>query len=882
MKLGLYAIFDLSNSIFSHPLPIMTPRFFHRRIAILLLLWIPSFAVASNTPEGQTLQTSASPVKLAAEGKALAAIVISPDSSEELRRTAANLAETLRRITGAEFAIEESTEPAGITLGTLAQFPDESLKEPLAIRNTYDGVEAFAIRSDGGRVRLLGNTDLGASHAAARFLELIGYRAYFMGPDWEIVPELKTLAFDLNETSRPKVWSRRLGFTRMNIKGEEGDRDRKEDFRRWLTSNRVAQSLALSTSHVWHAIPDAFKMQGFPFRQEFADHPEYFALVDGKRTPPQFCVTNPGLQNVVTRYAKQYFEINPTADMVSLDTADQANWCTCPECEKLGQPGDQAFYLANVVARELAKSHPGKYVGILAYSWHSDPPAFDLEPNVFVMLTAGMNASKLSFEELFEAWTKKCKSIGIYEYFTYWEMDKGMLPGKGPHNEIDNLPARYKRYVDNHVIGFMAESANSWGTHGFGYYMATRLLWDPTTDVEALKKDFYEKAFGPAAPAMARYFERLDLSHHPFRGVAQLRQCLADLREATALAKSRPDVLARLDDLKATLIYTYLGNKVEQADDDAQKELALEWFKWAYRIRNSYMIDWVTFRAAVGNHEYSRTLAAKFDEPGWNYRHSKENPWRDDRPVTSGEIEGRLDAIEAEWGKVPEVKAETFSNDFVLVEVEGAPEGEQKPRSFMGTAAFLLASPKGEPLKFKITSAPSPRIERQDAKYSLSTLDGKILTSGDLPEGENTMELKVPGPGIYKFSCKRGGRGWEIDLGESVPGAVIVERGVEYRPQFMTTYFYVPKNKGNFVVYAQEGGMNIKTPDGEQVYQGTPNGDFISVPVPDGMDGRVWSLTGKSRNVWFLDIPTVLASDPTRLFLPREVAVKDGLSPVAM
>ena len=861
--------------------PTMLSSCFLSRPAAGLIFLLAPILSAAVSPEGKSLETSAPAVALARDGKALVPVVISPESSAELKQTAADLAGYLKRITGAEFTIKESKTPEGITLGTLGQFPDDSLNEALAIKNTYDGVEAFAIRSNGEKVRLIGNTDLGASHAANRFLELLGRRVFFAGPNWEILPELKTLNFDQNETSRPKVWSRKFGFTRMNIKGDEGDRDRLADWQRWQNANCMGQSFTINTSHAWHAIPTAFKMQGFPFKKEFEEHPEYFALVDGKRTPPQFCVTNAGLQKAVTRYANQFFEVNPTADMVSLDTADQAGWCTCEDCKKLGLNSDQAFYLANAVARDLQKSHPGKYVGVLAYSWHSDPPAFVLEPNVFVMLTAGMNASKLSFDELFDAWTKKCRSLGIYEYFTFWEMDKCMLPGKGPHNSIDNLPARFQRYTDHNVIGFTAESADAWGTHGLGYYVANKVLWDPGVDLKSLKTDFYANAFGPAAPAMSRYYERLDLSHDPFRGVAQLRECLGDLQEATTLAKSRPDVLARLDDLKANLIFTYLGNKVDETTDEAeQKERALEWFKWAFRIRNTSMIDWITFRAAVGNHEYKRTLAAKFNDPSWNSRHTKDNPWRDDRPVTSREIEERLTAIAAEWGKAPTVKEETFSGEIVPVPIENGPKVARKELAFMGTATFLLASPKGEPLKFKLTSAPSPQIERQDAKYSLTTLDGKTLTSGELPEGENAMDLKVPGPGVYKFSCKRGGGGWKLDLPEGATGALLVERGMEFRPQFMTTYFYVPKNTASFTFYCQDGSLTVKDPAGQGAYNGRSNGDFVTVPVGEGMDGKVWSLTGKFRNLWFLNLPTVLSVDHERIFMPKEVAAKDGLQAI--
>lgn len=45
------------------------------------------------------------------------------------------------------------------------------------------------------------------------------------------------------------------------------------------------------------------------------------------------------------------------------------------------------------------------------------------------------------------------------------------------------------------------------------------------------------------------------------------------------------------------------------------------------------------------------------------------------------------------------------------------------------------------------------------------------------------------------------------------------------------------------------------------------------------MDGQVWKHFGKFRNVWFLDMPTVLSTDPQELILPKEVATADELQP---
>ncbi|CAN5460030.1 hypothetical protein BH09VER1_BH09VER1_25380 [soil metagenome] len=823
-----------------------------------------------NTPEGQTLAESKTPVIMAQEGKAEMGITISPESSEDVRSTAKQLAALLKRITGAEFAIAESTKPAGITLGTLKQFPDASLNGPLAIKDVYDGVEAFAIKSEDGNIRLLANSDLGVSHAAFRFLELLGCRWFFQGSAWEVVPSLKTLSFDLNEISRPDIWSRNIWFGRAKQAWEPNDPNGTDAFNAWAQANLMGDSLKVAISHRWHAIPGEYK-------EEFKDHPEYFALVDGKRTPPQFCVTNPGLQKAVIQYANDYFDQHPEADMVPFDPADQGGWCTCPDCQKLGHPSNQAFYLANLVGRALQKTHPGKFVGILAYSWHSDPPPFNLEPNVYVQLTAGMNASKYSFDELFDLWIAKCSHLGIYEYYSYWEMDKAMLPGTGVANNTTKLGERMKRYVDNHVNSISGQSANSWGVNGLGYYLALKLMWNASADVHALKRDFYEKAFGPAAPVMERYFERLNLANKPLPGAGLLRQCLADLEEATALAKGQPEAEGRLTALKENLVYNYIGQKVDNSEDaEGKKKNTLEWFTWAYRTRNNYMNDWITFRSAVG-----RPAAEEMKEPTWFWRLTKDNPsanpWRIDRPVTVEELEARLGAIKKELGEAPSLVSKEYSSDYVLVNFD-RPAGVETKQIFSGSASYLLASKAGEPLRFRIAKRDTGPWEKPEAKYSLTTLSGEEIDAGKFDTGDHELALKVPHAGIYRFTCSRGGPGWNVTFPKELDNALVFELGGQCRPSTLgTLYFYVPKGTAQLILYAERGRAKVSNPGGKVVFDGPAEGKYISVPVASGADGQVWSIDGKLRNLWFFNVPTALSSSAQSVFIPREVAKNDGL-----
>lgn len=837
---------------------------------IAVLLWVASGAWAAVAPEGKALTASAAPVPIARDGQALLPIVIAPNAPDAIRASARELATYLQRITGAPFAIEERSEPAGITLGTLRQFPDAKLDEPLAIHDFYDGVEAFAIRSDGGRIRLIGNTEKGIAHATWRFLDLLGCRWFFMGKNWEIVPSAATLSFDLNETSRPDIWSRSIWFDRL-----AQDRNTQETFERWQQHNRLGHSLKVNILHAWHRIP-----QQFP--DEFAQHPEYFALVNGKRIGPQLDVTQPGLQALVIRYAQNYFKQNPDADMVSLDPADSVGWSTDPEWTKLGYPyGAQPFYLANVVARALQKSYPGKFVGLLAYSWYSDPPEFELEPNVVVQLTRGMNASTLTFEELFDRWTKRSRHLGIYEYFSSWEMDRGMLPGSWL-NDTQALTQHLRQYAANPIRSISAQSANHWGLYGLSYYLAARLMWDHSADVKALERDFYEKAFGPAAPAMARYYGRLHATQRPLAGMTLIRQNIDDLEAATRLAKDRPEVLARLAELNEYLVYNYLGEQVKLAPNPEEKRVRLlDWFTWTYRMRDSYMVSWLTFRSTVG-----RPAATEFGDPHWFWRNTlknpEANPWRNETPISMQELTDRLQKIKNAIGEIPAIAAPDMSDDFVLV-ATGRAGKNQRRQAFSIGMDFLLGSVKGEPLRFSVEQRKA-HIVRPDAVYQLTTQSGELITTGQLPIGDHSLELVVPSPGIYRFSCSSRSSGYRIVFPKELPNAFVFERGRRYRPHgYMAPfYFYVPKDTRKVAFHCYEcGTIVVRNADDAVMHQAPTDGSYVIIPVPPGQDGQVWGFGGdksmRLRNFSFLNLPTVLSANPDYIFVPRKIAEKDNL-----
>lgn len=471
-------------------------------------------------------------------------VVIADRASTSTRAVAAELAGYLGKIAGETFEVTTGDGSRGIVLGTLAEFPDPALAKPLELQGQFDGKEAYAIRTGPGRVRLIGATDLGASHAAFALLEALGRRWFFQAPEWEVIPSTPTLRVSLNRDDRPRLLARRIWYGYGLFEHGPGSRPVR-DQAAWARHNRMAQSFTVNCGHAWQTvIADN--------RAAFDAHPEYLALVGGKRQGEQLCVSNPAVREVAARWALDSLKKNPAADMVSMEASDGDGQCECAPCAKLGSISDRDFGLANEVARAVAKAYPGKLVGLYAYNQHAEPPSFALEPNVYVQLTAGFIRGPYSFDELLELWPKKCQNLGFYEYLSVWLWDFDRLPG-GNASDLAYLRKQIPRYVAHGATSLDCESGDNWGPHGRGYYVANRLMWDPGADVDALLADFYDRAFGPAAPPMRRFYERFDRGNKPLMSEHLLALGFRDVEEAARLAAGRPDVQARLDHVKQYL-----------------------------------------------------------------------------------------------------------------------------------------------------------------------------------------------------------------------------------------------------------------------------------------------------------------------------------------
>jgi hypothetical protein len=817
----------------------------------------------------ETVPETASGVMLAEDGHALLKIVISEKASERTVAVAAELAQYLQRITGAEFEVGAGDGTTGIVLGTLAEFPDAALDEPLTIRNGFDGREAYAIRSEGERLRLIGATDRGVSHAAFALLEHLGCRWFFPAPEWEVIPQQRTLRVALDATSRPALLARRIWYGYGYFSDPHTPADRagaSGDYFAWARHNRMDQSFSVYCGHAWQSIIA-------DHHDVFESHPEYLALVQGKRQGEQLCVSHPEVRRLAVAWALDYLAKHPEADMVSMEPSDGDGQCECEACRQLGSISDRAFGLANEVARAVAQKHPGKLVGLYAYNEHCEPPTFDLEPNVYVQLTAGFIRGQYSFDELAELWPQRCGNLGFYEYFSVWLWDFDRLPG-GRAADLAYLQQQIGRYAAGGATSLDCESGNNWGPHGLGYYLANRLMWDPQIDVEALQTDFYQQAFGPAAAPMRRYYERFNPGNKPLMSQHLIGLGFRDVEEATRLAAGRPDVLKRLEHIQQYLRYVHLRWQYDRAQAPQDKERwTLEVVKHAYRTRYSYMNHWEAIRQG-----WLMPAAGEYHKPEWL---GDNPPWAADAYTAAETAAAFREGLE--YFQPEEVDEQRFSSDLVPVGWDVAADPPASMQSYQGSVRYAFYSSRGEPLEFTtVTGTIAWYRDRAPARWEIVDRDGRRIDGGRLPlDGqEHSLHCEVPTAGLYYLQFDDSAAGWslKVDAGRVATVELEAGRGFAHAGWMQPMVFYVPKGTRELQYYWSGGPHLVHGPDGRILREVDQSGAFIRIPVSPGDDGRVWSFSQIALgHLWFFNAPNLLAASPAALLVPRELAKRDSL-----
>jgi hypothetical protein len=421
-----------------------------------------------------------------------------PDAQERL--AGEELQEHLCRISGARLEIIPEATPLGNRLPVYIGSAADSALDA-AIRKQGDDPGSFALVVGADQVAIRGLSPAGTLNGVYELLGQLGVRWFMPGELGMVTPQLTTVRIEQQTTIQAPA------FPARHLQGVRAPE--------WERRMRLGGPYFPAS----HGIP------GFGRRESerlFQVHPEYFSLIEGQRKPRQLCISNPAVLKIATGATKEYFRSRPETAIMGIGANDGRGFCECENCLALDggdydpfghypSMTDRYVWFFNHVLEGIQDEFPRKRLGFYAYSVYNRPP-IKVKPNrqlvpAVALITLcrlhGMS-NPVCPEKSYEKWIIRewGKLVPEVYYRGYWFnlADPGL-----PFFMIDRMRREIPLGKELGIAGWRVESPYDWAASVPSRYIACKLMWDPTADVDELMHDFYEKFFGPAAAPIEQY-----------------------------------------------------------------------------------------------------------------------------------------------------------------------------------------------------------------------------------------------------------------------------------------------------------------------------------------------------------------------------------------
>ncbi len=437
-----------------------------------------------------------------------------------------NAAEFLKRIIrtacGVVLPISEGaacgTAEHGIYIGTREASP----------KVKWDG---FCVTTDDGNVYLDGNIPRGTLYAAYDFAEkYLGYRHF--AADCEKIPTegAAEVPCGLDVIDNPTFEVRRSDWYGFEHDGIFMNRSRinTAPFHNFGAKLEDFPGGVVNAPFAAHTFGNLI-----PGEEYFAEHPEYYALVNGERIPcgrgyngsGEPCLTNPDVLRIVTENVLKELRENPDLPVVEVSQCDNRDYCRCERCaaidEEEGSQAGTIIRFVNAVAEAVEKEFPHVLVSTFAYEYSRIPPKKTrARHNVLVRYCTYDSCfrhaiddpncprnQEITYREMVD-WRKMCDHMSIWDYVTNWDCHMAPFPN------LRSLRENMRFFDDCHGLHVFSED-NPRAREGGVFcdlkaYLVGKLLWNAHMSEEEYERhinEFLEGFYGKGWRELKRYMD---------------------------------------------------------------------------------------------------------------------------------------------------------------------------------------------------------------------------------------------------------------------------------------------------------------------------------------------------------------------------------------
>lgn len=411
------------------------------------------------------------------------------------------------------------------------------------------GEDGFLIKTLDEDILITGKTSRGTLYGVYEFLRrFVGFRAFTK--DVEKVDTLSELVIPEIYISEKPDFEYRDAYFRFAFDGAFCAKNRLNTTLGDISAEKGGNFKFFNCHHSFHDLVSP--------GEYFEEHPEYFALVDGKRNEEQLCLSHPDVLEIALARVERWITEHPECKVFSVAQNDNQSYCQCDACrtdyEKEGSPAGNIIPFVNKIAERIEKKHPDVLIHTFAYQYSRVAPKHARpRQNVIVRLcniecewgdpletvaASSPDSKSAEFLKNIREWSEICDRLYVWDYAVDFSNYLQMFPNF--FSMAENI-RYYKRYG---VKGVLQQGNFSYGggaaLDDLKAYLISHLLWSAEADVQTLIDEFCDGVYGKGAPYIKEYISVI------CNAVKGKRMTLYDYPDAAYLSD---ELLERCDEL---------------------------------------------------------------------------------------------------------------------------------------------------------------------------------------------------------------------------------------------------------------------------------------------------------------------------------------------
>ncbi|TDH23329.1 DUF4838 domain-containing protein [Segetibacter sp. 3557_3] len=557
------------------------------------------------------------PLVITANSKSDYSIVIRPDATNMEKHAADVLQTNLFKVAQCRLPIVTQEKPSTVKQIIIGRTTKLSAADTKGIE-----LDAVLIKSENNSLILTGGNRKGVLYAVYTFLEdFVGCQAY--SAKLIDIPRKNTISIPtpINVRQVPSFAYRMMFFPDI----------RNNEYADWRKVSYFYEDWGLWVHSFATLLPE---------KEYFASHPEYFALVNGKRNPAQLDPSNPAVIKIVVQNLKKLIDAKPGVKFWSVSQNDNQEYCHCAACNRINtqQESPQGALLSFVNA--VAKNFPNQIITSLAYGYSEKPPKTLVpEKNVMIMLTASsitdrrksITTQSPGLQQSFKKWSRISNHLLVWDYVVQFEHTTLPFPN------LNSLQPNMRYFASGNTdYMFIQGTGDIVGEFSeLKCHLLSKLMWNKDINVPLTVKQFLTNFYGQKGGAYVQQYldllqKEANASSAPlytsgtlkgalssYLSVDKIRSYKAIFQKAFTEVDSKTIYGKRLSKEYATLLYAELENLQPNAGNQQTsrsaprtntKEILNEWYKRVKEADIQYLNE-----ARMGIDDYYNTYAAKLN-----------------------------------------------------------------------------------------------------------------------------------------------------------------------------------------------------------------------------------------------------------------------------